>query len=175
MTSSIRRNARKTQAGSELVEFALLMPLLLLLVAGVWDFGSAFLMKDRMTNAAREGARVSVSMPVNSTDCQSSLPCPLVAAADEVRQYMTNAGHDATCIQPLQPRSFTAPARVEYTCQSGIALEIDRGTTIVSAGGSVSATRVTLTFPLRWTLLRWLLGGVLPQTTTTTVTMQNLT
>lgn len=175
MTSAILRNARGTQSGSELVEFALLMPLLLLLVAGVWDFGSAFLMKDRMTNAAREGARVSVSVPVNSTDCQGPMPCPLVAAADEVRQYMTNAGHDATCIQPLQPQSYMAPARVVYTCPSGIGLEIDRGTTIASSSGPVSATRVTLTFPLRWTLLAWLLGGVLPQTTTTTVTMQNLT
>jgi hypothetical protein len=175
MTCAIRRNKSGSGTGSELVEFALLMPLLLLLVAGVWDFGSAFLMKDRMTNAARECARVSVSIPVNSTNCQGSLPCPLVAAADEVRQYMTNAGHDATCIQPLQPQSYTAPARVNYTCQNGIALEIDRGATIASPSGPVSATRVTLTYPLRWTLLRWLLGGALPQTTTTTVTMQNLT
>ena len=175
MTSGVRRNGRGTEPGSELVEFALLMPLLLLLVAGVWDFGSAFLLKDRMTNAAREGARVSVSMPINSTSCAGSVPCPLVAAADEVRQYMTNAGHDASCILPLQPETYTAPARVDYTCQNGIALEIDRGATIASAGGAVSATRLTLTFPLRWTLLGRLLGSVLPQTVTTTVTMQNLT
>jgi len=167
--------AAGSAAGVELVEFALVLPLLLLLIAGVWDFGSAFLLKDKMTNAAREGARIAVSTPLNSADCSSSTPCSIVAAANAVRQYMSGAGNDAGCIVPEQPASFAAPDRANYLCESGIALEIDRGAVIETETGSIPATRVTLTFPVRWMLIGRLLSSVLPQTISTTVTMQNLT
>lgn len=45
------------ERGTAAVEFALLMPLLLLLVLGVIDFGRAFNAKLTVTHAAREGAR----------------------------------------------------------------------------------------------------------------------
>lgn len=164
-----------SMAGVELVEFALVLPLLLLLVVGVWDFGSAFLLKDKMTNAAREGARIAVSTPLNSADCSGPTPCSLVAAANAVKQYMTGAGNDAGCIVPAGPSSFTAPDRANYVCESGIALEIDRGAFLETDAGRIPATRVTLTFPVRWMLVGRLLPGALPQTISTTVIMQNLT
>ena len=43
------------QRGQALVEFALALPLLLLLVFGVLEFGRAFKIKIVLTNAAREG------------------------------------------------------------------------------------------------------------------------
>ena len=165
----------RSAAGAELVEFALVLPLLLLLIAGVWDFGSAFLLKDKMTNAAREGARIAVSTPLKTADCSSSTPCSIVAAADAVKQYMSGAGNDAGCIVPDQPSSFTVPDRANYVCESGIALDIDRGSAIETGAGAIPATRVTLTFPVRWVLIGRLLPGAIPRTISTTVTMQNLT
>ena len=166
---------RDSSAGAELVEFALLLPLLLLLIGGVWDFGSAFLLKDKMTNATREGARIAVSTPINSVNCPGPTPCSIAAAADSVKQYMTGAGQDASCITPNQPSSFTAPARATYTCQDGTALEIDRGVLIESAAGRIPATRVVFTFPVRWMLLGRLLPGLFPKAISTAVTMPNLT
>ena len=46
--------------GAELVEFALTFPLLLLVCLGIIDFGLLFQRYEVLTNAAREGARVSV-------------------------------------------------------------------------------------------------------------------
>ncbi len=42
--------------GAALVEFALLLPFLAILVFGTVDLGRGFQMKNRLTNAAREGA-----------------------------------------------------------------------------------------------------------------------
>jgi Flp pilus assembly protein TadG len=51
----VRFMSEKRKKGQALVEFALTLPLLLLLVFGVLDFGRAFKTKIVLTNAAREG------------------------------------------------------------------------------------------------------------------------
>ena len=55
-----RRVRRRIDAedGAELIEFALALPLMLVLVTGVFDFGLAFQQYEVVTNAAREGARL---------------------------------------------------------------------------------------------------------------------
>ena len=62
----IRR--RQSERGAELIEFALVFPLLLLVTLGIIDFGFLFQRYEVLTNAAREGARVSVLPGYNSVD-----------------------------------------------------------------------------------------------------------
>lgn len=50
----------RNQRGTELIEFAFVLPLLLVLTLTVVDFSRAFLMKSTLSAAAREGARVAV-------------------------------------------------------------------------------------------------------------------
>jgi hypothetical protein len=50
----------RDQAGAELIEFALVFPVLLLTMLGMFDFGLLFERYQVVTNAAREGARVAV-------------------------------------------------------------------------------------------------------------------
>ena len=57
----VRLPARvRSQAGAELVEFALVLPILLLVFAGIVDFGLLLQRQQVVTNAAREGARLAV-------------------------------------------------------------------------------------------------------------------
>ncbi len=49
---------RSVDDGAAAVEFALVVPLLLLLVFGILDFGRAYQAKMQLTHAAREGVRV---------------------------------------------------------------------------------------------------------------------
>jgi Flp pilus assembly protein TadG len=51
---------QRDQDGAAAVEFALLLPLLVLLLFGLIQFGIAFNTKIQATNAAREGARMAV-------------------------------------------------------------------------------------------------------------------
>jgi Flp pilus assembly protein TadG len=50
----------KSQRGAELIEMALILPLLLLVLVGIVDFGFLFQRYEVLTNAAREGARMAV-------------------------------------------------------------------------------------------------------------------
>lgn len=54
-----RRSGVTDDRGAALVEFALLLPLLLLLVFGVIEFGRGYHTKTTLTHAAREGVRVA--------------------------------------------------------------------------------------------------------------------
>ncbi len=56
---------RKNECGQALVEFALILPLLLMLLLGIIQFGFIFNGQITLTSAAREGARLAV---VNSDD-----------------------------------------------------------------------------------------------------------
>lgn len=57
--SSFKRRVR-SERGAELIEFALVFPVLLLVVLGIVDFGFLFQRMEVVTNAAREGARIAV-------------------------------------------------------------------------------------------------------------------
>ena len=50
--------------GGAVVEMAVVSPLLLTLVFGVIEFGNSFMVRQILTNAAREGARVAAIQPV---------------------------------------------------------------------------------------------------------------
>ena len=54
------RKLRHNDRGSELVELAIAMPLLIIVIAGIIDFGFLFEKYEVVTNAAREGARMAV-------------------------------------------------------------------------------------------------------------------
>ena len=45
-------------SGAELIEFAIVFPLLMVVTAGILDFGFLFQRYEVVTNSAREGARI---------------------------------------------------------------------------------------------------------------------
>jgi len=53
------RNRLKDETGQSLVEFALVVPMLLLLVFGVAEFGRAWMTQNILTGAVREAARLA--------------------------------------------------------------------------------------------------------------------
>jgi Flp pilus assembly protein TadG len=56
------RQRLTSERGAELIEFAMVLPLLLMLIFGIVDFGFMFQRYLVVTNAAREGARMA-SLP----------------------------------------------------------------------------------------------------------------
>lgn len=84
----IVRLARKLarERGAELIEMAIVTPILLLIMAGIFDFGMMFRSWEIVTNAAREGARVGT--------------LPTYSAADiriRVQEYMAVSGLASSC------------------------------------------------------------------------------
>ncbi len=65
MMIKVIRKMLKKEKGQSMVEFALLMPLLCLILLGIIEFGRVFNAYLVITNASREGARIAV---VGSSD-----------------------------------------------------------------------------------------------------------
>jgi Flp pilus assembly protein TadG len=71
---------RASQArGAVLIEFAFALPLLLLLIVGIVDFGFLFQKYLVVTNAAREGARMAVLTGYTTADVLSRVDAVLAA------------------------------------------------------------------------------------------------
>jgi Flp pilus assembly protein TadG len=78
------------EKGAELIEFALVFPLLLLVVVGIMDFGLLLRQYEVLTNAAREGARVAVLPGYAPADVQA-----------RVNQYLVASGMAAAPTPPV--------------------------------------------------------------------------
>ena len=61
----------RAEDGAQLVEFALVLPLLLLVLLGIAEFGFMFQRYEVVTNAAREGARMAVLPGYGTADVQA--------------------------------------------------------------------------------------------------------
>ena len=70
--------------GAELIEMALILPILLVVIAGIIDFALMFQAAEVVTNAAREGARVGVLPGYN---CNGGGDC-----AARVDEYLAASG-----------------------------------------------------------------------------------
>jgi Flp pilus assembly protein TadG len=79
------RSGWRSDRGAELIEFAVVMPILIFVIAGIFEFGMMFRAFESVTNAAREGARVGVLPGYNAPDVQT-----------RVNQYLAASGLGGT-------------------------------------------------------------------------------
>jgi Flp pilus assembly protein TadG len=77
----------KREEGAAAVEFALVLPLLMLILFGIIEFGFAFYNKEVITNASREGARAGIVQAPKLTE---------TAIKDVAKNYLQAAGWDKT-------------------------------------------------------------------------------
>jgi Flp pilus assembly protein TadG len=76
-----RRGLVRSERGAELIEMAIVLPLLLLVIMSIVDFGFLFQRYVVLTNAAMEGARVATLPGYQNSD-----------AIARVQSYATNGG-----------------------------------------------------------------------------------
>lgn len=89
---------RRRRRGQALVEFALVFPIFMLVLAGILDFG--FMLYSRMSviNAAREGARASIMVP-NFQDVPATAEGAVIASASTGGIHLTSSNVTTTCLQ----------------------------------------------------------------------------
>jgi Flp pilus assembly protein TadG len=98
------------QRGAALIEFALVLPMLIVLTFLVVDFGRAFMVKNMLTQAAREGAR---QMAVLDSQDQARTATKTVARAAGLDSSLVNV----TVTQPATDHvqvTVTAPFQWLY-------------------------------------------------------------
>ena len=146
--------------GSQIAEFAVALPLLLIMVVGIFDFGNAYNIKQKVTNIAREAARMGASQP--TADLTNPTPASILAIRDTVSSALLSSklpdcGLGTTAAAPA---GGATPWKWTFTTSCGSAgnlvLSVDRGyvftSTLTAGGNSVKMinTQVTLLYPYQW-------------------------
>ena len=96
----------RSERGAELIEFALTLPLLLLLVLGIIEFGFLFQEYEVVTNAAREGARIGSMIP--------SAGYTAAEATKRATDYVTAGGLKVAQMNPA-PTAVTSQVPITGT------------------------------------------------------------
>ena len=145
--------------GSEIIELAVSLPLLIVFAVGVYDFSSAFILKQKITHITEEAARVAANQPTSDLSSPSLCPSSICAIRNVVSQALTNTGVNDCGLSGTTPTkaaltwTFTAS---NGNC-SGLILVVNRGVTYGATlaspfqpGYTVEATSVTLKYPYQW-------------------------
>jgi len=150
----------RNEEGVALVEFAVTLPLMVVMVIGIFDFGGAFNLKQKLYNAAEAGARFGATLPTSdlsngSCNGGGSAPCSVISVRNVVDDYLT-AEEVNDC--GLLRTGGSPSGGMEWTFQSSgngcppltFSLSIERG--FASTGGGVNAvtTRVIMSYPYAW-------------------------
>jgi hypothetical protein len=120
------RHLARSEAGAELIEFSLTLPLLLLLVLGIIEFGMLFREYEVVTNAAREGARIAILPGYGDADVKA-----------RIEDYFDKAGLD-TDLADI-PDAFPAtPTPIGGVCVSLVPVAISYDHAVPFLGGIMS-------------------------------------
>lgn len=80
---------RARERGASAVEFALVLPLFLLLIGGITDFGRAYYTQVVMTNAAREGGRAAMTPSTSNQSSVSTRALQAISASPPANYSVT--------------------------------------------------------------------------------------
>jgi Flp pilus assembly protein TadG len=133
------RRLRRCERGQDVIEMAIVTPLLLLLLMGIIDYGFMFMRFVVLTNAAVEGARVATLPGYALADGQ-----------DRARAYAAGGGVPAgttvaTCTLGNLPGAGGVGTWPAVTCTAQHVYRLQYVAPIVTLVGGTMAANVTLT------------------------------
>lgn len=129
----------EVRRGAVAVEAAVVLPLLIIMMLGVWEVGRLVQVNQMVINAAREGARLAAGGYVNGTAVTSAM------VTTAVKDYLASAG---------LPAAASSGAQVTLNCQASPSWSNP------SSAAPLDNFQVTVTIPagaafdsLRWSML----------------------
>ncbi|GAA4283038.1 hypothetical protein GCM10022261_05690 [Brevibacterium daeguense] len=107
-------SSRHNDRGAAAVEFALVLPLLILLVFGIAEFGRAYHIQTTLSNAARDGVRVMALQndPAAATTTAQQSASPLGLTASQISVNPTSCA--ATATTPAGTATVTITYRMDF-------------------------------------------------------------
>ena len=176
---SLGESLRGQDHAAQLVEFAVTLPLLVVFVVGIFDFSNAFTLKQRLTNLARDAARIAAADPGN--DVQSgSTPVSVMDAFYVVDNYLQANSINDCGVTPTPTGAgltWTFTANGNGCPTAGLTIIVNRGYYFPATGApnpaiscapvnpngatAVIGTCVSIQYPYPWRFGRAasLLGG----------------
>lgn len=153
---------------SSLAEFAISLPLLVVLVVGIFDFGGAFNLKQQLDNAVREGARFGASQPTNDL-AAGAAPLSIDAVRYLVDSYLQASRIDDCGLAATSPPSGPPWEYNPTGCGGNLRLTIRKdpvtggtpqcsltvpantyGTIPIATPVYIACTYVQISYPYQW-------------------------
>ncbi|MGB6632413.1 MAG: TadE/TadG family type IV pilus assembly protein [Terriglobales bacterium] len=175
----------RDEQGAALLEFAIVLPLLVVFVVGIFDFSGAFNQKQKIEQAAQEGAIVAGAQPMSDIATATADPESLHPVVTAVFNSLAgsgvlpSAGSSCTPSPPATPVPTppTPPGLMwTYTitgCPDSLAVTINRGSVVTGGPPAAICTMVTVTYPYHWrfnSVIQLLFPGSSSYAATTLVT-----
>ena len=162
----VRTKLARDEQGAALLEFAITLPLLVVFVVGIYDFSGAFNQKQKIAQAAQEGAIIAGAQPMNDIEPLN----PNANGPDSLQPVVTSVLNSLIGSKVIQTGACTAPGTPSHSGTSltwtftisgcsatytgdNLVITINRGKSsgAVAAGVPVAvATVVTVSYPYHW-------------------------
>jgi TadE-like protein len=157
----------KEEQGSSLLEFAITLPLLVVLIVGIYDFSGAFNQKQKIEQTAQEGAIIAGAQPMSDIASTTGNPDSLQPVVTAVFNSLAASGvlpnaNQGSCKIPSPSPPGWVPAPPTgltwtYTmsgCSGGypgdnLTITINRGS-VSGSGPAAVGTVVTVVYPYHW-------------------------
>jgi hypothetical protein len=124
MARSLLNVVLRGEAGSDLAEAALVLPLMFTILLGIFWFGQAFSIYGTITHAAREGARAAVAQG-----------CTTCSGTNDPSLNAFNAIQSALQAANLDPNKMQQPATLPGLCICGSTTTSCTGVGVVACDG----------------------------------------
>ena len=154
------------EKGAQLVEFALILPLLLVIVVGIIEFGRGFNIYHNVTNGTREGARLSAK-PENNVDptlAPNNIMDRIVNylnALGLTTSYYTGAGALNASISPTAWVYGTYPSGSYFVIDQRSKMQKLDASGIPIINSFYLGSRVSIAYPYNFTFFKGVINLIL--------------
>lgn len=170
------------QEGSQIVEFAMVLPLFLVFALAAFDFGQVFALRDKLDNSAREGARQAAQQTLFTEVFNGPPSANTTAVAQSVFDYLLEAKVVQGCnLNGGKNSGAFAWTFTAKKCADDLTITVERNVLVAVNGGEVSMSRVTVSYPAHFLFFHKVIGLLAPGATysstfvlTPQAVMQNL-
>lgn len=166
------------ERGAALLEFAISLPLLVVFVVGIYDFSGAFNQKQKIEQAAQQGAIIAGAQPMSDIATTNANPVSLQPVVTAIFTSLAGSGalpnaNNGTCKPPFTPAAPTGltwtyqisgcssnPSSASAGCNGDTTdtlwIKINRGWALPAGGSSpaVVGSAVTVSYDYDWTFNR---------------------
>jgi TadE-like protein len=152
-TVSLLRDVR----GSAILEFAIVLPLLMVFIVGIFDFSGAFNQKQKIEQAAQEGAIIAGAQPMSDIAAGNANPDSLQPVVTAIFGSLAASGAlpNARTGACVPPGTYAHPGNLKWrytisSCPDDLIITIDRGLVPPPGPPAAVCTIVSITYPYHW-------------------------
>lgn len=153
----------RSRRGSQIVEFAMVLPIFMVFAVAAFDFGHVFAIRDKLDNSAREGVRIAASQPLMTEVSGSPPSANTTAVAQAVFDYLLDAKVVQGCTLNAGASSGTFTWSFSASnCPDNLGITVERDYLVTVGSNTVSMSRITVSYPAHFLFFHRVIGLLAP-------------